>query len=279
MVEYDFLEQKAAAIRCDIMEMAFKAAGQSHPGPALSCADIVAALYFGHMRIRPKEPDWEGRDRFVISKGHACPALYAALAEAGYFGKEHFYSFRGLHGMLQGHPSLHKTPGVDMTTGSLGNGISAAAGMAYALKLKKNPAQVYVLLGDGESQEGLVWETAMLAPKLKLDNMTVIIDYNHFQSCGDTDSILCMEPFADKWRAFGWRVAEMDGHRMPGIISQLEIARRFRGLPTVIIAHTIKGKGVSFMENNNDWHSKRPSEAQYLQAMKELGEKRGNGNV
>ena len=271
MLDYERLERKAGDIRCDIIEMAYHAAGQSHPGPALSCADILAALYFGHMHIRPDEPVWEGRDRFVISKGHACPALYAALAEAGYFGKEHFYTFRGVGGMLQGHPSLHKTPGVDMTSGSLGNGIACAGGMAYALKLKGNPAQVYVLLGDGESQEGLVWEAAMLAPKLGLDNLTVIIDYNPLQSCGDTDSILSMEPYADKWKAFGWRVCEMNGHDMREIINRLEEARHFRGLPTVIIAHTIKGRGVSFMEHNNDWHSKRPSRDQYEQAMAELG--------
>ena len=270
MPDYHFLEEKAADIRRDVIEMAYKSAGQSHPGPALSCADILAVLYFSHMNLRPQEPRWEGRDRFVMSKGHACPALYAALAEAGYFGKEHFAGFRGIHGMLQGHPDLKKTPGVDMTSGSLGNGISAAAGMAYALKLKKNPAQVYVLLGDGESQEGIVWETAMIAPRLGLDNLTVIIDYNHWQSCGATDEVISMEPYGDKWKSFGWRVREMNGHDMRDIVSKLEEARNFRGRPTVIIAHTVKGKGVSFMEHNNVWHSKRPSEAQYLQAAEEL---------
>lgn len=270
MNDWSYLERKANDIRKDIIEMAYKAAGTSHPGPALSCADILAVLYFRNMNIRPEEPRWEGRDRFVMSKGHACPALYAALAEAGYFGKEHFYAFRGVHGMLQGHPSLNKTPGVDMTSGSLGNGVCIAAGMAYALKLKKNPAQVYALVGDGESQEGMVWETALLAPKLHLDNLTVIIDYNHFQSCGATDDIICMEPYEEKWRAFGWRVRQMNGHNIPDIASKLDEASQFRGLPTVIIAHTVKGKGVSFMEHNNAWHSKRPTEEQYLQAMAEL---------
>jgi len=270
MCDYEELDEKARLIRQDVVEMAYKAAGVSHPGPALSCADIIAVLYFHHMNIRPQEPRWEGRDRFVLSKGHACPALYAALAEAGYFGREHFYPFRGIHAMLQGHPDLKKTPGVDMTSGSLGNGVCAAAGMAYALKLKKNPAQVYALVGDGESQEGMVWECAMLAPRLGLDNLTVMIDYNHFQSCGATDDIISLEPYAEKWRAFNWRVTEMNGHNIPEIVSKLEEARSFRGRPTVIIAHTVKGKGVSFMENNNDWHSKRPTEAQYEQAMREL---------
>lgn len=270
MCDYEYLEERARQIRRDIMEMAYKAPGTSHPGPALSCADIMAVLYFHHMNIRPQEPRWEERDRFVLSKGHACPALYAALAERGFFSKEHFYQFRGIHGILQGHPDLKKTSGVDMTSGSLGNGVCAAAGMAYALKLKGNPAQVYALVGDGESQEGMVWECALLAPKLQLDNLTVIIDYNHFQSCGATDDIISMEPYADKWRAFDWRVVEMNGHNIPEIVSRLEEARGFRGRPTVIIAHTVKGKGVSFMEHNNEWHSKRPTETQYVHAMAEL---------
>ena len=268
--DYKLLAEKANLLRQDIIEMAFKSPGTSHPGPALSCADIVAVLYFGMMKLRPQEPHWEDRDRFVLSKGHACPALYAALAELGYFSKEEFYHFRGVHGMLQGHPDMKKIPGVDMTSGSLGNGFSVAAGMAYALKLKNNPAHVYALLGDGESQEGMVWESAMEAPILGLDNLTAIIDYNHYQSCGATDDIISMEPFAEKWKAFNWNVMEMNGHDIPDIVSKLEQARNFHGRPTVIIAHTIKGKGVSFMEHNNEWHSKRPTQEQYIQAMEEL---------
>ena len=270
MLDYAYLEEKANTIRRDIIEMAFKAAGQSHPAPALSCADIMAVLYFHHMNLRPVEPRWEGRDRFVLSKGHACPALYAALAEAGYFSKEEYLGFRGIHSILQGHPDLKKTPGVDMTSGSLGNGMSTAVGMAYALKLKKNPAQVYVLLGDGESQEGVVWEAAMMASQHRLDNLTAIVDYNHYQSCGATDEVLCLEPFAEKWKAFGWHVLEMNGHHIPDIVNKLEIAKSFQGSPVMLIAHTVKGKGVSYMENDNSWHSKRPSETQYLEAMAEL---------
>lgn len=270
MSNFEELRNRAFEVRRDIVEMAYSAPGQSHPGPALSCADIVTALYFEHLNLRPGEPRWEERDRFIMSKGHACPALYAALAGRGYFGREHYATFRGVGGLLQGHPEMKKTPGVDMTTGSLGNGLGAGVGMAYALKMKASPAGVYVLLGDGETQEGIVWEAAMLAAQMSLDNLIAIIDYNHWQSCGATDEVICMEPLADKWKAFGWRVDEMDGHDMEDIVAKLDAARRHAGQPSVIVAHTIKGKGVSFMENDNSWHCRRPTREQYERAMQEL---------
>lgn len=269
---YSNQELIAAAnnIRKDIVEMAYKAGGPTHPGPALSCADIIAALYNKIMDVRPEEPDWADRDRLILSKGHACPVVYAALAEKGYFDKGWMYTLRDVGSKLQGHPDMKKTPGIDMTAGSLGHGLSAGLGMAVALKLRKNKARVYVILGDGEIQEGMVWEAAMSAPHLKADNLIAIVDYNHFQSGGGTDEILKLEPLTDKWKSFGWRVLEMNGHNMDDIVNTLEIATMSIGTPTVIIAHTVKGKGVSFMENDNSWHQRALVETEYLQAVKEL---------
>jgi transketolase len=264
------LIEKAQAIRKDIIEIAYKAQGPSHPAPALSCTDIVTALYFKIMKVDPANPGWEERDRFILSKGHACPVLYAALAERGYFDKSLLYSVRRLNSLLQGHPVLGKTPGVDMTSGSLGNGLSTGLGMAVALKMKQIQSNVFVVLGDGEIQEGEVWEAAMAAPQLVADNLVAIIDYNHLQSGGKTDEILSLEPLADKWEAFGWKVFEMNGHNMEEIVAKLEMAVSFKGRPTVIIAHTVKGKGVSFMENQAAWHAKIPTQAEYEQAIKEL---------
>ncbi|MBP7072601.1 MAG: transketolase [Clostridia bacterium] len=266
----DELVRIAKTIRRDIIEMAYRAGGAAHPGPALSCADIVTALYFKIMNVRPDEPDWADRDRLILSKGHASPAIYAALAEKGYFDKELFHTLRFPGSKLQGHPDMRKTPGVDMTAGSLGHGLSAGLGVSLALKIRKSPARVYVILGDGELDEGIVWEAAMSAPNLGADNLTAIVDYNHFQSGGCTDKIQCLEPLVDKWKAFGWRVYEANGHNMDDIVNKLEMAKMSICTPTVIIAHTIKGKGASFMENNNAWHQKMPTEAQYLQALKEL---------
>lgn len=264
------LTKIANTIRKDIVDIAYKAGGPSHPGPALSCTDIVTALYFKIMNIRPDDPHWEDRDRLILSKGHACPVIYAALAEKGYFDKGWLYTLRQIGSKLQGHPDMNKTPGIDMTSGSLGHGLSAGLGMALALKIKKKKSKVFVILGDGELQEGLVWEAAMAAPRLRADNLIAIVDYNHFQSCGSTEEILPLEPLADKWKAFGWRVLEMNGHNMDDIVNKLEMACMFIGKPTVIIAHTVKGKGVSYMENDNTWHQKTPTEEQYIQAMKEL---------
>jgi transketolase len=261
---------KAKEIRKDIIEIAYKAQGPSHPAPALSCADILTALYFKIMKIDPTNPKWEERDRFILSKGHACPVLYAALAERGYFDKNLLYSVRRINSLLQGHPVMDKTPGVDMTSGSLGNGLSVGLGMALALKMKQIQSNVFVVLGDGESQEGEIWEAAMAAPHQGIDNLIAIIDYNHLQSGGKTDQILSLEPLADKWKAFGWKVFEMNGHNMDDIVNKLEMAVSFKGRPKALIAHTIKGKGVSFMENQVAWHAKIPTQTEYEQALAEL---------
>lgn len=264
------LVNMAKVVRLDILEMATKGGGPGHPGPALSCADIVTALYFKIMNVNSELPRWDERDRLILSKGHACMSIYAALAERGYFDKSWFYEFRKIGGKLQGHPDMNKTPGIDMTAGSLGHGLSAGMGMAIALKLRKIQSKVYVILGDGEIQEGMVWEAAMSAPKLGVDNLIAIVDYNHFQSGGCTDDIVPLEPLADKWKAFNWNVLEMNAHNMDDIVNKLEIARMSIGRPTVIIAHSVKGKGVCCMENDNSWHQKIPSDAQYVEACKEL---------
>jgi transketolase len=271
MMDTNNLVEKAREIRKDIMEIGYKAQGRpSHQGPALSCTDIMAALYFKIMKIDPANPQWEERDRFILSKGHACPVLYATLAERGYYDKSLLYTVRGIDSLLQGHPDMNKTPGIDMTSGSLGNGLSAGLGMALALKMKQTTSHVFVIMGDGELQEGEVWEAAMAAPRLGADNLVAIIDYNHLQSGGKTDEILSLEPLEDKWKAFGWKVFEMNGHNMEDIVVKLEMAVNFKGRPTVLIAHTVKGKGVSFMENNNAWHCRIPNEEQYRQALQEL---------
>jgi transketolase len=270
MMDSNNLFEKAREIRKDIIEIAYKAQGPTHVGSALSCADIVTALYFKIMKIDPANPHWEERDRFVLSKGHACPVLYAALAERGYFEKSLLPSVRRINSKLQGHPDMNKTPGVDMTSGSLGNGLSVGLGIALALKIRQIRSNVFVILGDGESQEGLVWETAMAAPQLGADNLIAIIDYNHLQSCGYTDQILSLEPLQAKWEAFGWKVFEMNGHDMENIVSKLEMAVSFKERPTVLIAHTTKGKGVSFMENQVAWHAGIPTPEQYEQALTEL---------
>jgi transketolase len=270
MIEITDLREKAREIRKDIMEIAYKAQGPSHEGPSLSCTDILTALYFKIMKIDPANPRWEKRDRLVLSKGHACPALYSALAERGYFDKELLYTVRCLNSKLQGHPDMNKTSGIDMTSGSLGNGLSTGLGIALALRIRKIRSNVFVILGDGESQEGEVWEAAMATPRLGIDNLIAIVDYNHLQSGGYTDQILSLEPLRAKWEAFGWKVFEMNGHNMEDIVNKLEMAVSFQGRPVVLIAHTIKGKGVSFMENNHIWHGRIPTQAEYEQALSEL---------
>jgi transketolase len=261
---------KAKDIRKGIIEIAYKAQGPSHQGPSLSCTDILAALYFKVMKIDPANPQWEERDRFILSKGHACPAYYATLAERGYFDKDLLYTVRCLNSILQGHPDMNKTPGVDMTSGSLGNGLSTGVGIALALKIKKIHSNVFVLLGDGECQEGEVWEAVMAAPRFGIDSLIAIVDDNHLQAGGYTDQILSLEPLRDKWEAFGWKVFEMNGHNMEDIVNKLEMAVSFQGRPVVLIAHTIKGKGVSFMESDVSWHGKIPTQAEYEQAISEL---------
>ncbi len=268
------LNLMANSIRRDIVDIAYLAQGPSHPAPALSAADIVTALYFHIMNVDPKNPQWEDRDRFVISKGHACPVIYSALAEKGFFPKEWLPTVRRLNSHLQGHPDMKKTPGIDMTSGSLGNGLSAALGMAIYLKHEKKSSQVYCLLGDGEIQEGLVWEAILAAPAMGIDNLTAIVDCNHLQSCGSVTDIQHIPGMARAWEAIGWNVIRINGHNMEEIVSALERARDFRGMPTCIMADTVKGKGVSFMEFDNAWHQKVPTEAQYNQAIQELEEAR-----
>ena len=266
------LEIIAKQIRRDIVDMNYKATSQTHPGPSLSCADIVTALYFNIMNIDPKNPKWEDRDRFIMSKGHAYLVWYAALARRGYFSPDILPTVRGINSKLQGHPDMKKTPGVDMTAGSLGNGLSLGAGMALYAKANKKNFKVYAIVGDAECQDGAIWEAALTSAAYKLNNLICIVDYNHYQSSGCVDNIIPMHPMEDKWRAFGWEVLTMNGHDMSDIVSTLEVARNSVGRPTVIIAHTIKGKGVSFMEHNNAWHSKILSEQEYKIAVKDIEE-------
>lgn len=267
------LEKKSAVLRCEIIEM-ISHASKGHPGGSLSAADIITALYFRVMRINPDNPDWEDRDRFVLSKGHACPALYSALALRGYFDPSRLITLRQLNSMLQAHPDMKKTPGVDMTTGSLGQGFSAGLGMALAAQYLKKDFHTWVMIGDGEAQEGSIWEAAMAGSKWKLDNLTVIVDWNGLQCDGTLDDKMPMEPFADKWRAFGWIVKEIDGHKMSEIVQALENARDSQRGPTAILAHTIKGKGVSFMENQMKWHGGAISNEQKEIALRDI--RKGN---
>ncbi|MEA4909781.1 MAG: transketolase [Anaerolineaceae bacterium] len=260
----------AQRLRAEVLTMVYQA-GEGHPGGSLSAADLLAALYFRVLRINPLQPEWPERDRFILSKGHAAPILYAALAERGYFPKEQLKAFRQIDSILQGHPDMHKTPGVDITTGTLGQGLSDGLGMALGGRVLEKDFRVYVLLGDGEMQEGQVWEAIMAAGNWRLDHLTAIVDYNGLQNDGALAHIQPLEPLADKWRAFGWRVLEIDGHDMAQIVSALESIPAAAGQPTVILARTVKGKGVSFMEGVAGWHGKAPNQAQYQQAMAEIG--------
>jgi transketolase len=263
------LKRTAAQVRMDILLMIYEAQA-GHPGGSFSAADIVTALYFRVMRIDPQKPDWPDRDRFILSKGHACPVWYAALANRGYFGRIHLHTLRKLNSLLQGHADMKKTPGVDMTVGSLGQGICAGLGMALAAKQQGKDFRVWVVIGDGEMQEGSVWEAAMSAPKWKLDNLTVILDKNRIQNDDFVEATMPVDPVREKWQAFNWHTIEIDGHDMSQIVEALEAARSFKGQPTIIIANTVKGKGVSFMENVPAWHGKAPDAQQYQQAMAEL---------
>ena len=265
----DELKDKAATIRCEIIKMIHEA-NAGHPGGSLSAADIVTALYFRVMRVDPENPSWPDRDRFILSKGHACPVWYAALAERGFFDSEHLKTLRKLNSILQGHADMLKTPGVDMTVGSLGQGFSAGIGMALSGKLRNKDYQVWVVIGDGESQEGASWEAAMSGAKCKLDNITAIVDKNGLQNVSFVNDIMPVDPLPDKWRAFGWNVIEIDGHDMKQVVETLERAKTIRGIPTVIIAHTVKGKGVSFMEDMPKWHGAAPCDEEAAIALQEL---------
>ncbi len=263
------IQQKANLIRQDIIKMIGEA-GSGHPGGSLSAADIIATLYFHHMKHHPDEPKWSDRDRFVLSKGHAAPALYSALAQSGYFDLDKLAGLRKLGSILQGHPDHLKVAGVEISTGSLGLGFSASCGIALSAKIDKADWRVYSLIGDGESQEGIIWEAAMFAAHHKLDNFVAILDNNGLQIDGLVNEIINVEPLTDKWRAFGWEVFEIDGHNIDNIISTLEKADAVKEKPAIIIAKTIKGKGVSFMENNVDWHGVAPSKDQVKKALDEL---------
>lgn len=263
------LEGIAKTLRRHIITMT-AAAGSGHPGGSLSSAEIVAALFFRVLRHRPAEPDWPDRDRFVLSKAHAAPLLYAALAETGYLPTSELCTLRKLGSRLQGHPDVTCTPGVELTCGSLGQGLSFGTGVALAGRLDGRKYRVYVLMGDGECNEGQVWEAAMSAAHYKVDNLVAIVDHNKIQLDGWNKEIMNLEPLAEKWRAFGWHAIETDGHSLVSLLEAFEEAEAVRTRPTVIVAHTVKGKGVSFMENNPDFHGKAPTADEAAQALKEL---------
>ena len=272
ITDIDELKQKANDIRIGIIEAVY--AGKSgHPGGALSCADILAVLYFNQMNINPEKPNDGARDRFVLSKGHSAPVLYSTLANRGYFDKEELKTLRHIESNLQGHPDMNKVPGVDMTTGSLGQGLSVANGMAMNSKLNKDGYRVYCLLGDGEIEEGQIWEAAMTAAHYKLDNLCVIVDNNNLQIDGAITEVMSSYPIDEKFKSFGFEVINIDGHNIEQIIRALDKAKMIKGKPTCIIAKTTKGKGVSFMENQVGWHGKAPNEEQYKIAIQELNNK------
>ena len=262
------LQRIARKLRRRIIDMMYEAQ-TGHPGGSLGIAEIMACLYFKVLRIDPARPEWEDRDRFVLSKGHAAPIYYATLMERGYFSEEVLSTYGDIDSCLQGHPDM-QTPGVDMSSGSLGQGLSPGTGMALGARLKGKDLRVFVLLGDGEIQSGQVWEAAMAAAKFRLDNLVAIVDNNRLQVVGFVDSVMPIEPIADKWRAFGWHALEVDGHNVGEILRACDAARSERGRPTVIIARTVKGRGVSFMENAPEWHSKVLTDAERVQALADL---------
>ena len=264
------LQKLANKIRLEAVRMVYEGK-DGHPGPALSIADIVTTLYFDMMNVDPNNPSWDDRDRFVLSKGHACPILYAALNEKGYFDpKVIHFNLRQLHSMFQGHPSMHNTPGVDMTTGSLGNGIAIGAGMALAAKVQKKEYYTYVICGDGELQEGVCWEGANTAAGNNLDNLIVFVDRNGWQSCKSVECTIGRNNPADRFRAFGWNVQQINGHDIDAIKNAIAKAKSMKGYPNCIVCDCIKGKGVSYMENNNAWHKGVPTDEEYAIAVKEL---------
>jgi transketolase len=269
--DIDALREKARILRIEILKM-LTTAGSGHTGGSLSAADIVAALYFYKMRHNPADPKWEGRDRFILSKGHAAPVLYAALALSGYFDKALLKTLRRLGSPLQGHPCSKLLPGVEISTGSLGQGLSIANGIAMGLKMDGSDSRVYCLLGDGEIQEGQVWEAAMTASHYRLDNLCGIIDNNGLQIDGHCCDVMHIEPIVKKWEAFGWHVLDINGHDMGAIVDALNRAEKLKGKPTMVVARTIKGKGVSFFEGKVEYHGMAPSHEELETALLELGE-------
>lgn len=269
ITKIEALANIANDIRIGVIEQVYNAQS-GHPGGSLSCADILAVLYFNQMNIDPKQPKAQSRDRFVLSKGHCAAALYATLALKGYFNKEDLKGFRKVESNMQGHPDMNKVPGVDMTTGSLGQGLSAAVGMALGSKMDSAGCRVYCLVGDGEIEEGQIWEAAMSASKNKLDNLCVIVDYNGLQIDGKVEEVAGLIDIKEKFESFGFYTLEIDGHDIEEIIHAFDTAKHKKGMPTVIIAKTIKGKGVSFMEGKAEWHGKAPNQEQYEEAINEI---------
>jgi len=263
------LNEIARELRLDALEIIHER-GQGHPGGSLSASEIVAALYFHHLKIDPNRPNWPERDRFILSKGHACALLYAALARRGYFPKEELHTWGHIGGRLQGHPDRLKTPGVDMTTGLEGHGIPIGIGLCLAARRRSLRYRVYVLVGDGECGSGVLWEGALIAGKYKLSELTVIVDYNGVQLDGPVHEILPLDPLVDKWKAFNFATLEINGHSMRQVLEALDAAKEIHDKPTVIIAHTTKGKGVSFMENQSKWHGIAPNHEEYARAVAEL---------
>jgi transketolase len=267
--KFNQLNKQAALIRKHIIDEVYNAAS-GHPGGSLSCADILTVLYFYEMRIDVQNPGWEDRDRFVLSKGHCAPALYGTLAEKGFFPKDELVKLRSIDSYLQGHPSMKDVPGVDMSTGSLGQGISAAVGIAMAGKIDNKTYRVFAILGDGEIEEGQVWEACMAAAHYKLDNLTAFLDHNGLQIDGKITDVMSPEIVEDKFKAFGWKVVNVNGHDYTQIAEAIEEAKKTKGKPTMIVADTVKGKGVSFMENAVGWHGTAPNKEQRDQAIAEL---------
>ena len=265
------LEQTARQLRIDSLAMIHRRQA-GHPGGSLSCAEIMAALFSSKLRLDPKRPDWEERDRFILSKGHASAILYAALARRGFFPVQDLEQWGELSCHLQGHPDRLKTPGVDMNSGILGHGIAIGAGLATVARMNRLPYRVYVLLGDGECQAGVIWEGAMVASKFRLANLTAILDYNDVQLDGPVHEIMPMEPLMEKWRAFNWAVLEINGHDVRQVLEALDAVDEIHDRPSVIVAHTTKGKGVSYMENDSHWHGVAPNDEQWAQALMELKE-------
>ena len=269
ITDVDELKSISKRIRIKILHM-LTLAGSGHTGGSLSAADVATAIYFSKMKFDPANPAWEERDRFIMSKGHAAPLIYAIMAAAGYFPKETIDTLRNIESPLQGHPCCRKLPGIEVSTGSLGQGLSVANGMALGLRLNNNPARVYCIMGDGEIQEGQIWEAAMTAAHYNIDNICAVVDNNELQIDGPVEEVMGIQPVHDKWEAFGWHTISIDGHDMEEILRALDEAENTKGKPTVIIANTTKGKGVSFFENKVEYHGAAPSQDEFERAVKEI---------
>ncbi|MCD4670543.1 MAG: transketolase [Actinomycetia bacterium] len=267
--EINKLKDLSCKIRCHILTIV-KDAAVGHIGGSLSVTDILTALYFKVLNIDPKNPDWDGRDRLILSKGHGAAAIYSTLAERGFFPAGQLKTFGNIDSNFQVHPDRTKVPGIEASTGALGQGLSVAAGMALAARLDGKDYHTFAILGDGETQEGQIWEAAMFSAHYKLDNLTAVLDYNNVQLMGNVSDIMEVAPVDDKWKSFGWNVIKIEGHDFRQIIESLDSAKEYKGRPTIIIADTVKGKGVSFMQNSCTWHGNVPSEEEYDQAIKEL---------